>query len=856
MRMKSRPLKNKRWLSLPIPALLAVAGLAVIGNTPVFAANCQSHANIAVAKTTVYEGDTVTLDGSGSKDTPSQAGPTSYSWNQTSGSAVTLLPSSSANIVTFTAPQVTASGASLVFKLTVTGCSGSDSDEQATTITVLDKPVTPPQPVNQAPTAVFTVSPNAFIYPGTTVTLDGSASSDPTGDGDGDKALSYTWQQIDIVAGTPVVSLSNPNGVSTSFVAPDAPYPNGLSLHFKLTVSDGTLTGSTDKYISISWQNQAPKAKVSCPASVNEGAVFTLNGSNSTDADDGIASYVWNQESGGPIAIAPADLTTADTSWQAPFLASDLADMQFKLTVTDNGGLSHSTSCTVKVNDVTVPVAAPEQDPQANGLGWNNTDVTVDWHWKDAGVGIDDANCTPASTSSGQGPITLNASCKDKSGNEGSATYQLLIDKTLPTIDAAATTLPNANLWYNNNVSVHFSCFDAHSGIAFCPVDQVLSNEGLAVSSLAERAADKAGNQSAPSNTVTVSIDKTAPTIDAAATTPANSYGWYNGDVSVQFTCFDALSGIVDCPSEQALSGEGEAITSLAHTVFDKAGNESAASKTVAVNIDKTKPTISAAASSAPNSNGWYNSDVTVQFTCFDALSGIVDCPANQVLNSEGLAVSSLAKSVFDKAGNESDLSNTVSANIDKTAPVVNWNGGITDGAVYYYGFVPAAPSCSSIDSLSGPDACVVTGYSDAIGEHTLIASATDKAGNVSTVSRKYTVNAWTLKGFYQPVDMGNVLNTVKNGSTVPLKFEIFAGQTELTDVKWVSGFSVYPVTCGGSVEDAVEMTTTGATSLRYDATAGQFVQNWQTPKSLGSCYVVRMTTKDGSKIEANFKLK
>jgi hypothetical protein len=33
-----------------------------------------------------------------------------------------------------------------------------------------------------------------------------------------------------------------------------------------------------------------------------------------------------------------------------------------------------------------------------------------------------------------------------------------------------------------------------------------------------------------------------------------------------------------------------------------------------------------------------------------------------------------------------------------------------------------------------------------------------------------------TLKGFYAPVDMGNsVVNTAKGGSTVPLKFEVFA---------------------------------------------------------------------------------
>ena len=51
-------------------------------------------------------------------------------------------------------------------------------------------------------------------------------------------------------------------------------------------------------------------------------------------------------------------------------------------------------------------------------------------------------------------------------------------------------------------------------------------------------------------------------------------------------------------------------------------------------------------------------------------------------------------------------------------------------------------------------------------------------------------------------------------------------------------------------------MVTTGGTSLRYDGTAGQFIQNWQTPKTAGSCYIVTMTTDDGSSISANFKLK
>lgn len=128
-------------------------------------------------------------------------------------------------------------------------------------------------------------------------------------------------------------------------------------------------------------------------------------------------------------------------------------------------------------------------------------------------------------------------------------------------------------------------------------------------------------------------------------------------------------------------------------------------------------------------------------------------------------------------------------------------------------------------------------------------------AGNVAI-----TIQAWTLSGFYQPVDMPNtgvVWNTVKNGSTVPLKFEVFAGNVERTDVAAVQSFVQTNVACDTySPADEIEVTSTGGTILRYDAVAGQFIQNWQTPKLAGLCFLVTMTTQDHSQLKAYFRLK
>jgi hypothetical protein len=115
----------------------------------------------------------------------------------------------------------------------------------------------------------------------------------------------------------------------------------------------------------------------------------------------------------------------------------------------------------------------------------------------------------------------------------------------------------------------------------------------------------------------------------------------------------------------------------------------------------------------------------------------------------------------------------------------------------------------------------------------------------------------WTILGFDSPVDMGEVWNTVNGGATVPLKFEVFDGNTELTDPEIVQSFSVFLVECSSDEPtDAIEFVTTGATSLRYDSASGHFIQNWKTPRLRGACLMVTLMTTDGGALVARFQLK
>jgi endonuclease G len=258
----------------------------------------------------------------------------------------------------------------------------------------------------------------------------------------------------------------------------------------------------------------------------------------------------------------------------------------------------------------------------------------------------------------------------------------------------------------------------------------------------------------------------------------------------------------------------------------------------------------------APGSTaGWNNTDVTVTWNWTDAGGSGIDpaqCTTSSVSAGEGTGIV-LAGTCTDRAGNVGTASYMLM--IDKTPPTVGFAGGPADGGRYYFGAVPAEPTCAASDALSGLAACTVSGYSAAIGQHTVSATARDTAGNVNTASATYTVLAWTVSGFYQPVDMGGVWNTVKGGLTVPLIFEVFAGRTELTSTSVVvQPLTVTPTACGGQPRDAIELLSIGPTALRREL--GLFIYNWKTPKTPGSCYVVTVRLTDGSSLSARFQLR
>ena len=152
------------------------------------------------------------------------------------------------------------------------------------------------------------------------------------------------------------------------------------------------------------------------------------------------------------------------------------------------------------------------------------------------------------------------------------------VDSDAPTIAGTIAPVPPASGWLNTSAVISFTCADATSGVASCTPPITVTGEG-ANQVVTGTAIDHAGNQA--SETITVSIDKTAPTIQATLSPQPNAAGWNTGPVTVTFACADGLSGIVSCSPPATVSTPGtHTIVGLA---VDRAGNQTALNKTVKV---------------------------------------------------------------------------------------------------------------------------------------------------------------------------------------------------------------------------------------------------------------------------------
>jgi hypothetical protein len=111
------------------------------------------------------------------------------------------------------------------------------------------------------------------------------------------------------------------------------------------------------------------------------------------------------------------------------------------------------------------------------------------------------------------------------------------------------------------------------------------------------------------------------------------------------------------------------------------------------------------------------------------------------------------------------------------------------------------------------------------------------------------------FSGFLQPVDNLPTINVAKAGSAIPVKWSL--GGYQGIDI-FAPGYPVSGKLQCDTAQDAdvIEQTVTaGASSLQYDAAAGQYVYVWKTEKAwAGTCQRLVIQLKDGTYHQANFR--
>ena len=148
------------------------------------------------------------------------------------------------------------------------------------------------------------------------------------------------------------------------------------------------------------------------------------------------------------------------------------------------------------------------------------------------------------------------------------------------------------------------------------------------------------------------------------------------------------------------------------------------------------------------------------------------------------------------------------------------------------------------------------SGYAFPVGTTTVTATATDDAGNQSTCQFNVTV-LYNFTGFFAPVANPPVLNEVKAGSGVPVKFSL-SGNKGL-DIFFPGYPMSQQINCSDNAPINVleETETSGGSSLSYNAASDTYTYNWKTLKPwAGTCRVLVVKLADGTEHIAYFKFK
>jgi predicted secreted protein len=334
---------------------------------------------------------------------------------------------------------------------------------------------------------------------------------------------------------------------------------------------------------------------------------------------------------------------------------------------------------------------------------------------------------TPAATVFGQ-PVTATATITATSGTPAGM-VQFTVDGTdlgspVPVSGGSATSPP---LTDSSSDPLAPSSHDI--GAAFTPTDTTTYASSTGSVSLVVAQASTTTTTTVGPSSITAIVAAVAP----GAGTPTGTVTFSVDGTSVGTA---SLSGGVATLNHVVPAGKTRQVTAVYGGDTDFVGSSQSTSR--------HDPTLTATVTSAHAKThfGWYRSAVKVTFHCASNGAPLTTtCPSPVTLSHNG-GGQSVTRTIMATDGGGATTS-VSPINIDKTAPKVRVTG-IKNGATYD-GAVPTA-HCVAKDALSGVAACTLKRHTSGT-KTTYRATATDKAGNTTSITGSYTTLAISVEG-------------------------------------------------------------------------------------------------------------
>jgi len=374
---------------------------------------------------------------------------------------------------------------------------------------------------------------------------------------------------------------------------------------------------------------------------------------------------------------------------------------------------------------------------------------------------------SPYARTLADGPHSFSVRAADAAGNRDDtpAEHVWTIDTVAPdtTLSAGPPAADNSVLaqfaFHADELSVSFDCALDNAGYLPCTSGASFGPVADGVHAFAVRARDRAGNVDASPAIYAWSVDTSTPDTqilsgpaEASPSTDA-TFTFVSPDAGGGATFQCALDGgaFAACTSPHAYPGLAEGAHSFAVRVRDAVGNldPSPANRSWAVDLTPPTTTIIAgptgAMAIASASVTFTASESDVTFACSLDGAAFAACTSPASLTALAQGPHTFAVRATDAAGHADPSPSTRAWTVDTIAPEVAITTGPamdgTSGPRVVFGFTASEGSVTCSFDGGGFAACASpVGVNLAAGPRQLAVRAGDAAGNVTTVTRAWTV--------------------------------------------------------------------------------------------------------------------